>query len=187
MAADCLAVRAKLPRFLQAVFVDLPINHHLYYPFEFVIPRSQAVHFLIQDHSQVRAGITEARDTRVGVPSTMRVVMYQTGGRFRMVQGLVVDQDSIELPSSVGKASGIETLASGYDGRETIPGNSVGGVLQAAGSGVWTLCIWPPLANSQADIRVGRKEMYGGTSRRFLCRITYQTILEWYVISSKVQ
>ena len=97
------------------------------------------------------------------------------------------DQDSIDLPSSAGKESGIETLASGYDGRETMSGNSVGGVLQVAGSGVWMLCIFPPLANSQSDRRLGRKDMYGGTFWRFLRRITYQTILEWYVISSEVQ
>ena len=97
------------------------------------------------------------------------------------------DNDSIKLPSSAGRASGVEKLASGYDGRETMSGNSMGGVLQVAGSGVWTLCIWPPFANIQADRREGRKEMCGGTSRRILCRITYQNILEWYVISSEVQ
>ena len=90
VAADCLAVLAKLPRFLQTVSVDLQINHYINYPFEFIIPRSQAVHVLIQDHARVRAGITEARDTRVGVPSNRWVVVYQTGGRFRMVRGLVV-------------------------------------------------------------------------------------------------
>ena len=97
------------------------------------------------------------------------------------------DHDSIKLPSLAGRASGVETLALGYDGRETISENSVGGIIQVAGSGVWTLCIWPPLENSQADRRLGWKEMYGGTSRRILRRITYRTILEWYVISSEVQ
>ena len=65
--------------------------------------------------------------------------------------------------------------------------NSVDRVLQVSGYGVWTPCICPPLANSQADRRAGRKEMYGGASRRFLRRIMYRTILEWYVISSEVQ
>ena len=97
------------------------------------------------------------------------------------------DHDSIKLPLSAGRASGVETLASGYDGRETMSGNTVGRVLQVSGSGVWTLCIWTPLENSQANRRLGRKEMYGGTSRRILRRIFYRTILEWYVTSSEVQ
>ena len=70
--------------------MDLPINQHLYYPFEFVIPQYQAVYVLIQDHALVRTGIIEARDTRVGMRSTMWVVMHQIGGQFRMVGGLVV-------------------------------------------------------------------------------------------------
>jgi len=66
-------------------------------------------------------------------------------------------------------------------------GNSVDGVLQVAGAGVWTLWRCPLLANSHADIRAGRKEMCGGISRRFLRRITYRTILEWFVTRSEVQ
>ena len=68
--------------------------------------------------------------------------------------GSLYDHESIKLLLSAGRVSGVETLASGYDGRETMSGNSVGGVLQVAGSGVWKLCIWPPLANSQADRRL---------------------------------
>ena len=129
---------------------------------------------------------------RLGIPVLVclvpgRLSCIRQGSDSGWCGGLSSDHDSIELPSLAGRASVIETLASGYDGRETMLVNSVGGVLQVAGSGVWTLCIWPPLANIQADRRVGRKEIYGGTSRRILRRITYRTILECYVISSKVQ
>ena len=129
---------------------------------------------------------------RQGIPVLVCLVpcglsCIRQGANSECCGGSSSHHDSIKLTLSAGRASGVETLASGYDRKETMSGNYVGGVLQIAGSGVWTLCMWPPLANSQADRQLGRKEMYCGTSQRILRRITYRTILEWYVSSSEVQ
>ena len=86
-----LTVVSNLPCFLETIPVYFPLNHHFNNFFKLIVTKTHTINILVIYYTRMWAGITEARGTRVSMPSTaVRVVMYQAGGRVLMGQGLVV-------------------------------------------------------------------------------------------------